>query len=148
MCLGCNPGSLSAQCRLHLTAFGAGMRRLFGKFRAMDKKIVLPEPAAIVAPLGKTEKPVSDVADYAGRRDPRFVTIRRGGTLEDSQHRSLAAWAADCAEHVLDLFCAQRPLDDRPRRAIEQAHAGSRGEISMTQAREAAYTSVNRQENA
>ena len=37
-------------------------------------------------------------------RDPRFVTIRRGGTLTDSDHRLLALWAASCAEHVLDLF--------------------------------------------
>lgn len=76
---------------------------------------------------------------YTGRRNPRFVTVRRGGTFEDPQHRLLAAWAADCAEHVLDYFCSQHPDDDRPRRAIEQARAWSRGETSMTQAREAAY---------
>jgi hypothetical protein len=75
---------------------------------------------------------------YTGRRDPRFVTVRRGGTLEDGHHRLLAAWAADCAEHVLDFFSAQHPLDDRPRHAIEQACAWSRGETSMTQARQAA----------
>ena len=79
------------------------------------------------------------VTPYSGRRNPHFVTVRRGGTLEDPQHRLLAAWAADCAEHVLDYFCAQYPDDDRPRRAIEQARAWSRGEISMTQARQAAY---------
>ena len=79
------------------------------------------------------------VTPYTGRRDPRFVTVRRGGTLEDPQHRLLAAWAADCAEHVLDYFCSQYSDDDRPRRAIEQARAWSRGEISMTQARQAAY---------
>ena len=76
---------------------------------------------------------------YSGSRDPRFVTARRGGTLEDPQHRLLASWAADCAEHVLEYFQAQHPEDERPRRAIEQARAWSRGEISMTQAREAAY---------
>jgi hypothetical protein len=76
---------------------------------------------------------------YTGHRDPRFVTVRRGGTLEDSQHRLLAAWAADCAEHVLDYFYSQHPDDDRPQRAIEQARAWSRGEITMMQAREAAY---------
>jgi len=27
-------------------------------------------------------------------RDPRFVTIRRGGTLADSDHQLLALWAA------------------------------------------------------
>jgi hypothetical protein len=37
-------------------------------------------------------------------RDPRFVTIRRGGTLTDADHHLLAHWAASCAEHVLDLF--------------------------------------------
>jgi hypothetical protein len=76
---------------------------------------------------------------YSGRRDARFVTIRRGGTLDDPKHRLLAAWAADCAEHVLDHFSGQFPDDDRPRRAIEQARAWSRGEISVLQARQAAY---------
>jgi hypothetical protein len=76
---------------------------------------------------------------YTGRRNPQFVTVRRGGKLEDPQHRLLAAWAADCAEHVLDYFCSQYSDDDRPRRAIEQARAWSRGEISITQARQAAY---------
>jgi hypothetical protein len=76
---------------------------------------------------------------HLGRRDPRFVTVRRGGTLEDREHRLLAAWAADYAEHVLDCFRSQHPDDDRPQRALEQARAWSRGEISMTQAREAAY---------
>ncbi len=79
------------------------------------------------------------VTPYTGRRDPRFVTVRRGGRLEDPQHRLLAAWAADCAEHVLDYFCSQYADDDRPLRAIQQARAWSRGEISMTQARQAAY---------
>ena len=54
-------------------------------------------------------------------RDPRFVTIRRGGTLTDTDHRLLALWAADCAEHVLHLFEAEQPSDPRPRRAIEHA---------------------------
>ena len=76
---------------------------------------------------------------YTGRRNPQFVTVRRGGTLDDSQHRLLAAWAADCAEHVLDYFYSQYTDDNRPRNAIEQARAWSRGEISMIQAREAAY---------
>jgi hypothetical protein len=30
-------------------------------------------------------------------RDPRFITIRRGGTLTDSDHRLLTLWAAACA---------------------------------------------------
>jgi hypothetical protein len=71
-------------------------------------------------------------------RDPRFITIRRGGTLTDSDHQLLALWAAACAEHVLPLFEAVRPPDMRPRKAIEQARAWVRGEVKMSQARAAA----------
>ncbi len=70
-------------------------------------------------------------------RDPRFITIRRGGTLTDVDHRLLALWAALCAEHVLHLFESARPEDPRPRYAIQQARAWVRGEITMTQARAA-----------
>src|SRR3954447_24363604 len=70
-------------------------------------------------------------------RDPRFVTIRRGGTLTDSDHHLLALWAASCAEHVLDLFESARPHDSRPRRAIELGRAWARGETTMTEARSA-----------
>ncbi len=70
-------------------------------------------------------------------RDPRFVTIRRGGTLTDSDHQLLALWAASCAEHVLDRFESARPEDPRPREAIEQARAWVRGNITMSQARTA-----------
>jgi len=68
----------------------------------------------------------------------RLVTIRRGGTLTDADHRLLALWAASCAEHVLDLFESVRPDDPRPRQAIAQVRAWVRGEITMTQARTAA----------
>ncbi len=70
-------------------------------------------------------------------RDPRLVTIRRGGTLSDPDHHLLALWAAACAEHVLDLFESARPEDARPRRAIEQARAWVHGEAKMMQARAA-----------
>lgn len=70
-------------------------------------------------------------------RDPRFVTIRRGGTLTDADHRLLALWAASCAEHVLGLFEPARPGDPQPRRAIGHARAWARGEVTMTRARAA-----------
>ena len=72
------------------------------------------------------------------KRDPRFITVRRGGTLQDADHRLLAIWAADCAQHVLHLFEEMQLNDDRPHRAIELARAWARGEIKMTQARNAA----------
>jgi hypothetical protein len=70
-------------------------------------------------------------------RDPRFVTIRRGGTLTDSDHHLLALWAASCAEHVLGFFESAQPEDPRPRQAIEHARAWAGGEVNMTEARAA-----------
>lgn len=71
------------------------------------------------------------------QRDPRFVTLRRGGTLTDEDHRLLALWAAACAEHVLDRFESERPEDLRPRRAIEQIRAWADGGVTMSQSRAA-----------
>jgi hypothetical protein len=71
-------------------------------------------------------------------RDPRLVTIRRGGTLTDPDHHLLALWAADCAEHVLHLFEEAQPGDDRPRRAVHLGRAWARGEITWWEARTAA----------
>ncbi len=70
-------------------------------------------------------------------RDPRFITIRRGGTLTDDDHRLLALWAATCAEHVLGLFQAVEPADLRPRHAIDQVRAWTRGEVRMMESRAA-----------
>ena len=70
-------------------------------------------------------------------RDPRFITVRRGGSLYDDDHHLLAVWAADCAEHVLRHFEQARPGDDRPRRAIELGRAWARGEITWAEARTA-----------
>lgn len=74
------------------------------------------------------------------QRDPRFITVRRGGTLLDSDHHLLALWAAECAEHVLPFFEAANPNDDRPRRAIALARAWVRGEATMREAHNMAFT--------
>ncbi|MDJ0322017.1 putative immunity protein [Pseudarthrobacter sp. PS3-L1] len=68
-------------------------------------------------------------------RDPRFITLRRGGTLTDSDHRLLTLWASLCAEHVLDLFESARPGDLRPRQAVEGSRAWVRGEVKMMETR-------------
>jgi hypothetical protein len=70
-------------------------------------------------------------------RDPRFITLRRGGTLTDADHRLLALWAAACAEHVLHFFESVQPSDPRPRQAIEQVRAWTRGEVRMSDSRAA-----------
>lgn len=72
-------------------------------------------------------------------RDPRLITVRRGGTLTDEHHRLLAEWAALCAEHVLHLFERAMPNDTRPRDAIDICRAWARGEIRMRDAHRAAF---------
>ena len=57
-------------------------------------------------------------------RDPRLVTVRRGGTLTDADHHLLALWAASCAEHVLPLFESARPEDPRPGRRSSTSGPG------------------------
>lgn len=70
-------------------------------------------------------------------RDPRLVTIRRGGSLTDDDHHLLALWAADCAEHVLHLFGSARPEDPRPHQAIQHARSWAHDGVRMMQARAA-----------
>ena len=72
-------------------------------------------------------------------RDPRLITIRRGGTLTDEHHRLLADWALLCAEHVLHLFEDHQPGDSRPRDAVDAGRAWIRGEVRMGDARRAAF---------
>ena len=93
-------------------------------------------PSPLSTAFGSTEE-MSRMVEYAGRRDPRFVRTHRGGSLDEARHRLLVGWAADCAEHVLPLFTAKYPEDDRPRRAIEVARAWSRGEATVGEARAA-----------
>ena len=73
------------------------------------------------------------------QRDPRLITLRRGGTLTDDHHRLLAGWALACAEHVLHLFEDEQPGDGRPREALDIGHAWIRGEVPMRVAHQAAF---------
>ena len=72
-------------------------------------------------------------------RDPRLITVRRGGTLTDVHHRLLAEWAAVCAEHVLHLFEEVQPGDPRPRDALDVARGWIRGEVTMREAHRTAF---------
>ena len=58
--------------------------------------------------------------------------------VDREDHKALALWAAECAEHVLPHFEEKYPKDDRPRRAIEAARAWVRGDIGVGAARGAA----------
>lgn len=70
-------------------------------------------------------------------RDPAMVTVRRGGTLSDDDHRLLALWAAGCAEHVMHLFESEVPGDTRVRDVLAATRAWAGGTMPMMQARAA-----------
>jgi hypothetical protein len=72
-------------------------------------------------------------------RDPRLITVRRGGTLTDEHHVLLAEWAVLCAEHVLPLFEQEQPSDPRPREAINVGRAWIRGEVRVGDAHQVAF---------
>ena len=71
-------------------------------------------------------------------RDMRFVAVHRGGPLEQDKHQAMVSWAADCAEHVLSLF-ENSSSDKRPYLAIGAIRAWARSEVSVGDAREAAF---------
>jgi len=55
-----------------------------------------------------------------------------------TDHRTLAVWAADCAERALLYFEKRSPEDDRPRKAIEAIRAWARtGVFRMADVRKA-----------
>lgn len=51
--------------------------------------------------------------------------------LSEADRRTVAAWAADCAERVLGLLEAAAPGDPRPRESIERTRAFARGELDV-----------------
>jgi hypothetical protein len=56
-------------------------------------------------------------------------------------HKALALWAAECAEHVLPFFVEKYPEDHRPRNAIETLREWIRtGEFSMSVIRHASLS--------
>jgi hypothetical protein len=57
--------------------------------------------------------------------------VRSPQTLSEADRRTVAAWAADCAERVLELFEADCPGDTRPREAIARTRAFARGELDV-----------------
>ena len=59
--------------------------------------------------------------------------------INTQAHLALAMRAAAAAGHVLAHFEARHPRDERPRRAIEAAHAWARGELGVAGARAAAF---------
>lgn len=59
--------------------------------------------------------------------------MRSPQTLSEADRRTVAAWAADCAEHVLGIFEAAAPGDSRPRDLIARTRAFARGELDVAE---------------
>jgi len=59
--------------------------------------------------------------------------MRSPQTLSEADRRRVAAWAADCAERVLEVFETEAPDDDRPRQLIARARAFARGELNTAE---------------
>lgn len=57
--------------------------------------------------------------------------VRSPQTLSQADRQTVAAWAADCAEHVLQIYEAALPGDPRPRDLISKARAFARGELEV-----------------
>lgn len=55
--------------------------------------------------------------------------MRISDIIGTCSERTARLFAADCAEHVLDIFERVQPGDDRPRRAIKAARAFADGRI-------------------
>ena len=96
---------------------------VFGKKRGL--KIALLRIGKEREGAASASEPAPDETEHTGR-------------LDAQQHRDLALWAADCAEHVLPHFEQRHPDDGRPRQAIEAGRAWARGEIEVGSARAAA----------
>ena len=60
-------------------------------------------------------------------------------SVTNEEHKRLALQAARCAEMVLPLFSGERPDDFRPKAAIDAARRWAAGELSVADARKAAF---------
>ena len=106
--------------------------------------------------VSETGQVIYKAEKEACRAVSEFKVVRRGPAIGDvmrqtthphvpsSKHRGLALQAAADAEDVLGLFEAERPDDMRPRRVIEAARAWVRGDLSMVEARKAAFAAHSR----
>lgn len=77
--------------------------------------------------------------NFIGEKGDRHIKkeiIKLAGKID---HKTLAVWAIDCAEHVLSFFEEKHPKDNRPRKAIEAGRVWVHDEISVSEARSAAF---------
>lgn len=77
------------------------------------------------------------LGDARAREEARTTTgsthKRSPQTLSETDRRIVAAWAADCVEHVLHHFENEAPGSGQPRAAVERARSYSGGELDTAQ---------------
>jgi len=61
--------------------------------------------------------------------------------VNETDHKTLVIWAADCAQRVLPYFTKIFPEDNRPQTAIAMARGWIDGEVKTMPARKAAFAS-------
>lgn len=70
-------------------------------------------------------------------KEPLMVQL-----VNDTDHKTLAVWARDCTERVMQYFEAEHPDDQRPRQAVETLQEWIQtGEFSMAVIRGASLAS-------
>jgi hypothetical protein len=62
-----------------------------------------------------------------------MLAVTSPQTLSEADRRTVAGWAADCADRVLVFFEAVAPAGDRPRDAIARSRAFARGELGAAE---------------
>jgi len=102
--------------------------------------ILLPED--VIFWLGPAIAPVTINGPVMRHTNKTVVAqAKRGSFLPTWNARTQRLFAADCAEHVLHLFAAKYPDDDRPAKAIQIARGYADG-LNAAAAAAAAYANA------
>jgi len=115
--------------RAHVRGFligGAAVRG--GRFRCVA---VISGPWRSLPARGKSGalRAAARLERWHGRQNPGVGSPQ---TLSEQERRTVAGWAADCAERVVGLFESSVPGDPRPRDAIARTRAFANGELEVS----------------
>ena len=90
---------------------------------------------------GKERMTALEILDLPIPTQDAFWVVLRPELIPE---RTLRCFACDCAEHVLPLYEAKHPGDDRPRRAIDVARRYADGQATREELTAARAASLHR----